>query len=78
MYNAEGYFEPNERNANSVNNITATPDPDGSITVHFGGCGDDRLNCLPIMDGWNYIVRLYQPRPEVLDGSWTFPSIEPS
>jgi hypothetical protein len=25
------------------------------------------------MKGWNYIVRLYRPRPEVLDGSWTFP-----
>jgi hypothetical protein len=61
-----------------VNNITATPGADGSITVHFGGCGDNRLNCLPIMDGWNYIVRLYQPRPEILDGSWTFPSIQPS
>ena len=33
-------------------------------------------NCLPIMDGWNYTVRLYRPRPEILDGSWTFPSIE--
>ena len=35
-------------------------------------------DCLPITDGWNYIVRLYRPRPEVLDGSWTFPSIEPA
>jgi len=51
----------------SINNITATPNDDGSITVHFGGCGDGRPNCLPITDGWNYIVRLYRPRPEVLD-----------
>jgi hypothetical protein len=29
------------------------------------------------MDGWNYIVRLYRPRPEILDGTWTFPSVEP-
>jgi hypothetical protein len=78
LYNAEGYFEPNDRNANSVNSITAVPNDDGSVTVHFGGCGDDRPNCLPIMDGWNYLVRLYQPRPEILDGSWTFPSIEPA
>jgi hypothetical protein len=28
------------------------------------------------MEGWNYLVRLYQPRAEILDGSWTFPSIE--
>lgn len=26
--------------------------------------------------GWNYTVRLYRPRPEVLKGSWTFPEIE--
>src|SRR4029079_16729422 len=46
VYNAAGYFEPNDRDAYSVNNITATPDDDGSITVHFGGCADDRPNCL--------------------------------
>ena len=46
------------------------------MTVHFGGCGDDRPNCLPIMEGWNYTVRLYRPRPEVLDGSWRFPTID--
>jgi hypothetical protein len=78
LYNAQGYFEPNERNANSVNSITAQPNADGSVTVHFGGCADDRPNCLPIMDGWNYVVRLYQPRQELRDGSWTFPSVEPS
>jgi len=76
LYNADGYFEPNDRNANSVNSITGVPNEDGSVTVNFGGCDDDRPNCLPIMEGWNYIVRLYQPRPEVLDGSWKFPSPE--
>lgn len=76
VYNADGYFEPNDRNAYSVNNVTANKNQDGSVTVHFGG-DDDRPNLLPIMDGWNYTVRMYRPRPEVLDGSWTFPEIEP-
>jgi hypothetical protein len=76
LYNADGFFEPNDRNANSVNSITASPNDDGSITVSFGGCGGDRPNCLPIMEGWNYIVRLYQPHAEILDGSWKFPSVE--
>ena len=76
VYNAAGYFEANDRNAYSFNNLTAAPNQDGTITVHFGGCGDDRPNCLPITDGWNYAVRLYQPRPEVLDGTWTFPTAE--
>ena len=76
VYNADGYFEPNDRDAHSVNNITAARNADCSVTVHFGGCADDRPNCLPLTDGWNYTVRLYRPRPEVHDGSWTFPAIE--
>jgi hypothetical protein len=78
VYNADGFFEANDRDAYSVNDITAAPNGDGSVTVHFGGCDDDRPNCLPIMDGWNYTVRLYRPRAAVLDGSWTFPSLEPA
>jgi len=78
LYNADGYFEPNDRGSYSVNNITAAPDEDGSVTVHFGGCGDGRPNCLPIMDGWNYLVRLYRPRAEILTGSWTFPTPVPA
>jgi hypothetical protein len=77
LYNADGYFEPNGRNTNSINSITAVPNDDGSVTVSFGDHDDGRSNCLPIMDGWNYLVRLYQPRQEVLDGSWTFPAVEP-
>jgi hypothetical protein len=77
VYNADGYFVPNDRDAVSLNNVTAAPDPDGSVTVHFGGCSDDRANCLPIMEGWNYLIRLYRPRPEVLDGTWTFPGATP-
>ena len=30
---------------------------------------------MSIMEGWNYAVRLYRPRAEILDGSWTFPGI---
>jgi hypothetical protein len=37
-----------------------------------------RANCLPIMAGWNYVIRLYQPGPEILDGRWTFPDVEPA
>jgi hypothetical protein len=78
LYNADGFFEANDRGAYSVNNITATPNDDGSVTVQFGGCDDGQANCLPIMEGWNYTIRLYRPRPEVLDGSWTFPAIQPA
>jgi hypothetical protein len=28
--------------------------------------------------GWNYTVRLYRPRAEILDGTWTFPQAQPA
>jgi hypothetical protein len=78
VYNADGYLEPNDLGRNSYNNVSATPNDDGSYTIHFGGCEDGRVNCIPITPGWNYTIRLYQPREEILDGSWTFPAIQPA
>jgi hypothetical protein len=77
LYNREGYLEKNAFNANSVNNITAKKNADGSVTVQFGGCDGKISNCLPIMNGWNYTVRLYRPRPELLSGQWQFPEALP-
>lgn len=74
LYNAEGYFAPNDQGAYSVNNITGVRNADGTVTIHFGG-GAGTANALPLMTGWNYLVRLYRPRPEVLSGAWTFPTI---
>ena len=76
VYNADGFFEPNESGAYSVNDITAAHDPDGTVTVRFGGDGDPTRNSLPITEGWNYLVRLYRPRPEILSGQWTFPALD--
>lgn len=77
VYNRDGYFEKNELGRYNVNSLTAARNPDGTVTVNFGG--DPGLpNHLPIMDGWNYMVRLYQPEPAFLDGSWAFPTIEPA
>jgi hypothetical protein len=73
VYDAKGRFEPNPLNAYSLNNITAKADEDGSIAVQFGGCDGGSENCLPTPPDWNYLVRLYRPRPEILNGSWTFP-----
>ena len=77
VYNAEGYFEKNDRDIYTINSINAIANDDGSYTVQFGGCDDASGNCLPIFPGWNYAVRLYRPRQEVIDGSWTFPEAEP-
>jgi hypothetical protein len=40
LYNADGYFPQTHGGAVSVNNLTASRGTDGSVTVHFGGCGD--------------------------------------
>ncbi|GEL45063.1 hypothetical protein CHO01_01790 [Cellulomonas hominis] len=74
LYDAHGYFPTGTGGAVSLNSITAARDADGSVTLRFGG-EPGRPNQLPLVDGWNYLVRLYRPRPAVLDGSWTFPEL---
>jgi hypothetical protein len=66
----------NDQNAYSFNNITAEKDDDGSVTIQFGGCDSKTPNCLPITKGWNYTVRLYRPRKEIVDGTWKFPEAQ--
>lgn len=77
LYNADGFFQKNRRNAYIVNSVMAARNGDGAVTIHLGGCDDDRVNCLPLMEGWNYTVRLYKPREEILEGRWTFPKARP-
>lgn len=77
VYNDKGYFVKNALNVYSLNNLTAKPNLDGSYTIQFGGCERGPANCLPIMPNWNYTVRLYRPRQEILDGAWRFPEAQP-
>jgi hypothetical protein len=77
VYNADGYLEANDLGINSYNNFSADANDDGSFTIHFGGCEDGRVNCIPTSPGWNYAARMYEPRQEILDGSWEFPTPEP-
>ncbi|MET0700222.1 MAG: DUF1214 domain-containing protein [Mycobacterium sp.] len=73
VYDAQGYLTPNSRNAYSLNSTTAARNADGAAVIQFGGCTDNTVNCLPITAGWNYMVRLYRPQPQLLDGRWAFP-----
>jgi len=76
VYDADGRFQKNEYDAYSVNNITAKKNDNGSVIIQFGGCDSKTSNCLPTMPGWNYMVRLYRPRPEILNASWKFPEAQ--
>lgn len=77
VYNKQGFFEKNDHNAYSINNITADKNADGSVTIQFGGCDGKIVNCLPIVDGWNYTARLYRPEQAILSGEWAVPEAKP-
>jgi hypothetical protein len=77
VYDKDGYFVKNDLGVYSINNLTAKPSRDGSVTVQFGGCQKDTPNCVPTPPDWNYTVRMYRPRKEILDGTWKFPEAQP-
>ena len=76
VYDAEGYLKKNQYDAYSLNSITAKRGADGSAAIQFGGCDGKISNCLPTMKDWNYMVRLYRPRDEILNGRWKFPEAQ--
>jgi hypothetical protein len=76
VYNADGFFEKNAADSYVVNSLTAKKDTDGSVTLQFGGAPGSAPNLIPVTPGWSYMVRLYRPKPEILDGTWKFPEAE--
>ena len=77
VYNSEGYLQPNPYHVYALNSFTAQKSPDGTINIQFGRCDGKVPNCLPVAKGWNYTVRLFRPRAEILNGTWKFPEAEP-
>lgn len=76
VYNKDGYFQKNKYDKYVINSRKAKVDKDGAITIHFGG-DSSQSNFLPIMDGWNYMLRIYLPQTSYFDGSWKFPEAKP-
>lgn len=59
--------------------LTGKKSADGTVKVQFDGCTDGKVpNCVPITPGWNYMVRLYRPHGEILNGAWKFPAAVPA
>ena len=75
MYDKDGYFNENEYHSYGFGDRTAEKNADGSITLNFGG-DPSSVNFIPLSEGWNYVVRMYRPRTEVLNETWTFPKIK--
>lgn len=70
VYDKNGYIY--EDGKNSLNNFTTIPNNDGTFTINFSN-DNNKINNLNIKNGWNYTIRMYEPREEILNGSWKFP-----
>ena len=76
VYDRDLHIIKNEHDAYIINSVTAQPDDDGSITIHFGG-DSERPNYIGTPEGWRYLVRMYGSREAIVDGSYQFPKPQP-
>ena len=78
IYNARGFMVPNALiGVNALNNINAAPREDGSYRIQLGGCSETIVNCIPTPEGWNHVIRAYQPSEAISSGGWQAPSASP-
>ncbi|WP_169792277.1 DUF1214 domain-containing protein [Pseudohongiella spirulinae] len=78
VYNARGFMVPNGLvGVNALNNVNAKPNEDGSYRIQLGGCSDTSVNCIPTPEGWNYVLRAYQPSNVITSGQWVPPVATP-
>lgn len=64
IYNAEGWIFDERAILNEYN---IEFNDDGTFDVNFGHCGQFAKNNIPIVDGWNFLMRVYQPKLDKLD-----------
>ena len=76
MYGGDGYMKTENC---ILNSSTVKLNPEGTFTVYYGSkelCGDVP-NRLDVTEGWNFLMRVYNPGPSVLSGSYNLPKAEP-
>lgn len=74
VYNDEGYMFSDD---NNINSAVAEINQDGTFTLHYGNqevCGDVP-NRLDTTEGWNLLLRVYEPAQHIIDGDYTMPTI---
>jgi hypothetical protein len=77
VYGSDGYMKSTKAIVNSSN---AKLNRDGTFTVYFGSreaCGNV-ANRLDVTEGWNYLMRVYKPGANVLDGRYRLPPVTPA
>jgi hypothetical protein len=72
VYDTEGYPQGDVYNINSQ---FAVPNEDSSVTVHFGG-DENAANYMDIFEGWNIVLRIYEPTEAYFNGEWVLPELE--
>jgi len=70
VYDNDGFIYVD--GSNTFNNFTTKQNDDGSYTINFSN-NNNKINNLNIKNGWNYTIRMYEPRKEIVDGTWKFP-----
>lgn len=79
-YDAEGYLIPNALNRQAIgdrSNLASNADGSLDLYIQAGSPGPDKeANWLPVAKGpFTLMLRLYAPKGEVLDRTWTPPPI---
>jgi hypothetical protein len=72
VYDKGGFAKTDTYNINSQ---FAKNNPDGSVTIHFGG-DKSADNYMESFEDMTFILRLYQPTKAYLDGDWKRPELE--
>ncbi|MGR5117340.1 DUF1214 domain-containing protein [Vibrio astriarenae] len=74
VYDNQGYMFSEH---NNINSEVAAMNEDGTFTMHYGNtevCGDIE-NRLDTTEGWNLLMRVYEPAQNIIAGEYTMPEI---
>ena len=72
VYDSDGYPQGDVYNINSQ---FAMSNEDRSVTIHFGG-DVHAVNYMDIFEGWNIVLRIYEPTEAYFNGEWVQPELE--
>ncbi|MCB0810503.1 MAG: DUF1254 domain-containing protein [Flavobacteriales bacterium] len=77
VYGGDGYIK-NDSSYLSGSNVVLNED--GTFTVCFGdeGTWDDSPNRILAPEGWNFLLRVYRPGDQVLNGTYELPELRPN
>lgn len=74
VYDSAGYMFSED---NNINGEVAEMNEDGTFTLHYGQpevCGDV-ANRLDTTEGWNLLMRVYEPAQNIIDGEYVMPEL---